>query len=198
MKYLLLASALLLTTGVVSAEPTAYIGASLGQATMNTWCDDPYHVVTSCDDSPTTFKVFGGVRINPYFALEASVNHYGEYTGTTNLYAYPYFYPVDVNVQLGGFTGSAIGIIPVSEAFELFGKIGLVAWSGTVDVAVGGVGRTSYTEAGTGLLLGGGVNINLTPNVTLRAELEVFDLDTDTTNEDVTITTIMGGIVYNF
>ena len=194
MKHLLLASALLLTTGVVSAEPTIYIGAAAGQATMNTWCDDPNQILTSCDDSVVGMKIFGGFRFTPNFALEGSLNNYGEYTATGNIDVYP----VAVETEVTSLTWSVVGIIPISKSFELFGKAGLVAWNATTNVDVSGISGGSYSENGNELLLGAGVNINITPDFTFRAEVETFDLDTDLSDKDVPITTIMAGVFYNF
>ena len=184
MKHLLLASALLLTTAVVSAE-TAYIGGSVGSTTVDTWCDN----VSSCSDTALTYKVFGGVRATEYFAVEVSLNDFG----TVNAYGNS----ASLQADLTGFTLSGIGFIPITKSFEVFGKVGVVAWRSDLTLNYAG-SSASVDDNDQSLLLGVGFNANITSAVGFRVEFETFDLDTDLSDKDVPITTFMVGLFYNF
>lgn len=65
------------------------------------------------------FKVLGGYRFNPGFALEASYADYGDIKKDTRLAG-----EIDV------FNVAAVGLIQLRE-WDLFGKVGLGRWDGT-------------------------------------------------------------------
>jgi len=99
-----------------------------------------------------------------------------------------------VDLPLDGWTGYIVGLYPFNETFEIFGKVGAIAWdmdANAQENIVGGfippkngtnpVAPTndpiSNNFDGTDVALGLGVNFNAESGVTVRTEFEWFDID---------------------
>lgn len=174
----------LATAGLLGTVPAAwaqqadergvYIGGSFGQTTFNDFCNDlrgSGYVGGSCDEKDSAWKVFGGYRINRHFAVEASYINWGEasVSGGTFLGV-----PTSGRGEATSLGVAAVGILPVSDRFYLFGKIGMLSTDVEVSVNVGGfpgTGSESETEAHFGL----GAGFNITRNLSLRGEWERGD-----------------------
>ncbi len=72
------------------------------------------------DEDDTGFKVLGGYRVSKYLALEGAIVVLGE------------FGPSDA-FSKDGLSLEFVGILPIGQRFELFGKFGLFLWEITVD-----------------------------------------------------------------
>lgn len=168
-----------------SAPPTlakdsgGYIGGSLGLTTIDV-CDDLNAIgFTACDDKDTGFKLFGGYKFNPYVAVEGGYVNFGEISAT--------FAPVTVTVETDALFVAAVGFLPVGSKFSLLGKVGAFFW----DITASG-GGASVSDDGTDLLLGIGVNYDITEQWAVRGEFESYDAGGD----DVTF--ISGGVQFTF
>jgi len=165
------AAALLSASMTVSAQGSSfYVGASAGTTSAD-FCDGLG--LTSCDDSDTGIKVFGGAAINPNFALELGYADLGEITATGP--------GGTARIGVDGFQFAALGILPLNPKFNLFGKIGLYLW----DVSGTAPGVT-ISEDGNDIMFGLGAMWNLTQQFALRAEWEQFDMD----GEDVSLISV--------
>ena len=166
-KFAALFSASMLLAGTANAEGF-YIGGSFGagDATLSTNAQ-----FTDPDDRLYLIKGLGGFRINDFFAVEGSL------LGASND-DYNDGFDDDVDVDFSAVTGSILGIIPASEQFELFAKVG--GYIGESDVGDSflffGSGND---EDESGLLWGAGAFINLGDRnqFTIRLEYEEFDTD---------------------
>jgi predicted porin len=136
---------LLLGSGAVAAEGW-FVGAGLGKTDLKDYycydCPD----ITSIDDTDTGFYFNGGYRFSENFALA------GEYVdlGTTKAGGPD----VDDKLEATGFGLVAVGILPLSSRFELFGKLGLFRWSQDVNYESegwSGSGDFSGTDPSFGL-----------------------------------------------
>lgn len=159
--------AVALCCGASAAVAGGYIGVGAGVTTVDV-CDDINSAFPGlgCDDKDTGLKIFGGFKANENFAVEALWADLGETTlsgpgGTASL-------------AIDGFGIAAVGIIPINQQFGIFGKVGAYMW----DAQGGGV-TSNFSEDGTDLMFGAGVNWNFTPKFGLRAEWERFDIDGD-------------------
>jgi OOP family OmpA-OmpF porin len=99
-----------------------YAGAGIGGGNLNKSGQDLTGLSNvSLDKSDTTYTVRMGYRFNPAFALEAGFYDLGEYAFTGKAGA--------VNVTGSGkaksFGLSAVGIAPLGDAFELYGRVGV-------------------------------------------------------------------------
>lgn len=169
-----LASSALLAAPPVSAQGPFYVGVSVGQSEFDEEAAIPSLITSGTVDSKkTAFKIFGGYQYNPNFGLELayvdlnSASYSGSFFGTP---------VVGGKVELWGFNFSAVGILPLSPTFELFGKAGLFFWSAEASDVTNGV-PFSTSDDGADLSIGLGLSVNLTTNVSLRAEWERFMTD---------------------
>lgn len=146
--------------GVVSAvEPGGYIGFSLGQA------DDDV-----LNETDTGYKLLGGFNANENIGGEIAFVDLGSYiNGLLDQY---------------GVAFEVVGYLPVANNTDLFGKIGMFAW--TVDFA-------GFTDDGTDLTYGFGGNFRVADRLSLRAEWERFN---DVSGGDVDL--LSAGITYHF
>jgi|GEM_PF-2082626 len=94
-----------------------YVGAGLGIANVKDMCPSN-SFASDCDDSGGALRVFGGMQINPFFALEASLDLNGDYQAP--------------GARAAGYDGStssyffglnAIGFLPVAPRLSLYGGV---------------------------------------------------------------------------
>jgi OOP family OmpA-OmpF porin len=136
-----------------------YVGGSVGQMEADGNCPSGY----SCDFKDTSWKVFGGYRLHRNFAAEVFYANWGEIKVASG--------PVSATGKLTSFGVAALGILPVGEQFELFGKLGIA--SSDQKVSASGPGVTiSDSSSGSDTLFGLGASYNFTRNFALRAEWE--------------------------
>lgn len=163
-----------------------YVGGSIGQTEAGNWCDSaPGFAVTSCDDEDTGFKGFVGYRFNRNFAVEGSYMDAGEFTGTVTAGGTS----ASVTADATAWGIAAVGFLPLSDRFDLFGKIGFVRGESEATVSVGG---STFTvgDDGTELHYGLGAIYNLTRNWGVRGEWENVD--------DADISMLSLGVQYRF
>jgi OOP family OmpA-OmpF porin len=185
--------AILAGIALASSAPAAlaqaqgfYLGGSIGQAQIDGFCDsEPGFTVTSCDDKDTGWKLFLGYRVNRNLAVEGSYMNGGEYGGTVS----SIFGTGSVKTDVTAWGIAALGILPLNEQFELFGKLGFVSGESDADVIIGGT-RVTVGDSGTELTYGLGAVFNVTRNFGIRAEWENVD--------DAEISMLSIGIQYRF
>lgn len=180
----------LLVAGTASAEGF-YVGASVGQSKSkltsafdtDPFSNDVYGVpgllTRTQDDTGTAYKLNLGYQFNKYFAIEAGYTNLGKfnvnYTGvgaaagdTENL-----------NYKIDAWTVAGVGILPVTDQFSVFGKLGVAATKTKANeiinlVSVGDVDTISDSKSRTTVLYGVGVKYDFTKNIAVRAEYENF------------------------
>lgn len=171
----------LMAAGMLAAGPALaqqgmsgwYIGGAIGQSEAGSWCDDPGVAgvtITSCDDKDTAYKAFLGYRINKNFAVEGSYINFGDASATVTFGGSS----ASVDASADGFGIAALGILPLSDKFELFGKLGFMHGDSEADVTVGG-STVQVGDSGTELHYGVGGIYNLSRNLGVRAEWENVD-----------------------
>lgn len=156
---------------------------------------------SSVDDSDTAYKLFVGYRANKYFAVEASWADLGEATYSAQVTS-PMSGNANASWEASAFALSALGILPLTNQFEVFGKLGYSLWDADLRVSAssGGVslGEESADEDGSSVVYGLGASFSFTPNFAVRAEWERYDGigDDDTGESDVDMWSV--GLQYNF
>ena len=147
----------ILSPSVASAEDL-YAGGSFGLTDS-----DSSAMGASSDDNDIGLKVFAGYRAHENVAFEAFYVDLGEATATESA--------LD---EVDSFGISALGIIPVDENFELFGKVGLHSWEADKRSTFG----ASADADGTDPTYGIGASYT-TGKVSFRAEVERYELKDD-------------------
>jgi len=187
----LAASALALggALAATQASAQAFVGGSIGQSDIS---DDItvglIDANQSIDGKDTAWKIFGGYMFSPHFGVEGAYVSLGElsYSGSFQGAAV-----TGGKVEVTGFNVAALGSYPVTEQFSVFGKIGLFLWEAKASDTTGGAPFSAKTD-GTDVSFGVGVGYNLTRNLGLRAEWELFKLD------DADASLISVGLLWRF
>ena len=87
----------------LNAASYPYVGFSIGQATMEAACNESSGISgVSCEDSDTSFKVYGGAKIHQNFAFEVSYIDMGESVITDNVDT--------LTIEAAGLNSSVFGI----------------------------------------------------------------------------------------
>jgi len=135
--------------------------------------DRTYEIGGNFSGTDIAAKVFGGFKFSEYLAAEIAFHRFGGGTIRVNkdtVDIYNAFYDPNITAEetessldVLGLSGSLLGIIPLTDTFDVFAKIGILhSW----------LSEDSFDETGFTLLLGGGASIKITENFSIRAELE--------------------------
>ncbi|MBE02316.1 MAG: hypothetical protein CL958_04385 [Euryarchaeota archaeon] len=104
-----------------------------------------------------------GYQFNPYFALEAEYIDFGNFGDDD-----------DVDSRLKGLGLSAVGRLPLTESFGIYGKAG--AFASALDVDAFDEDET-YDEVSP--FVGAGVDFRVTERLTAFAEYDRYNVDID-------------------
>jgi OOP family OmpA-OmpF porin len=173
------------TAGFFDLTLAPFIGASVGQASYDMTCP----AGSSCDDTDTAWKIYGGLEVNEYISMEAGYVNLGEVevSGTPSGTA-----------EVHGMTIQVIGSYAINPSFSLIGRGGMnilnLEKNGTIAAPTNNVGDTDVAWS-----LGLGAQYNLSESVGLRAEWErYFKVGDENTTGEVDIDLISASIVYTF
>ena len=168
-------AALALTAAMAAqadVQPGFYAGASIGTTKLTD--DGLESSAFEADDSDTGFKIFGGYSFNRNLAIEVSYFDLGEVSGGFND---PFIGNVSFDVGISGFNASAVGRLPVSDTFSLFGKLGFASYDVDGHVSIAGVGSGSDSSSETDLSYGVGAALSFGGQWEARIEYEAIDVD---------------------
>ncbi|MBU1397263.1 MAG: outer membrane beta-barrel protein [Gammaproteobacteria bacterium] len=185
-----MASALSLSTpataGFFDLTLAPFIGASAGQASYDISCP----ATSTCDDSDTAWKIYGGLEVNEYLAMEVGYADLGEakYSGTPSGTA-----------EVHGMTMQAVGTFAITPSLSVIGRGGMNFLNLEKNGTIAGTPTNNVGDTDVVWSLGLGAQYNLSKSVGLRAEWErYFDVgDADTTGE-IDIDLISASVVYTF
>lgn len=149
----------------IDGETKFYVGAGLGILG-----GDAANACDTMDLNCISWKTFVGYRPLENFAIEGS--YHNLFSGRSKLDS--------SKVESTGLSAAALGIYPLKDNIDLFGKLGFLAWEA----------RTNGTAKadGTDMMLGGGVQSKLTDNIGLRGEIEYVGGDLDSPNYSAGLT----------
>lgn len=132
-----------------------YVGISAGMSDI----DEGYL------DNGTSFSFTGGYELNDNFALEASYIDLGDMDDNIG---------AGLTLSVDGYVVSAVGKVPLSNAIDLFGKVGMFVWGATADRD--GYGAV-FNDDGVDATFGLGASIDITSNFGLYAQFQQFDIN---------------------
>lgn len=161
-------------------NPGWYIGASAGLADYKL----PPDIVLGSDAHDGSYQFFAGYRFNRHVAVEGGYVDLGEASrvlgwppGIVGICVISAISPCNGNrretTDATAYKLAAIGTIPITDRFGVFGKLGIarVEVTRVVSQYVSQYSRDTRTRPFYGV----GVRYNLTPSVGLRAEWEKFN-----------------------
>ncbi|WP_027706845.1 outer membrane beta-barrel protein [Zooshikella ganghwensis] len=122
-------------------------------------------------------KIFGGYRINKYFALEANYTKFADTESDLDINWLNIGRNTrSVDNEISGYGLKAVGIYPVSKNIELNASFGLMKWQIEEDITetdtIFGTTHTSEKVKGTSKVFGLGASYNLTNNVAFGLDWE--------------------------
>ena len=174
---------LLISAQALAQDAYPYAGGLLGvgEAEFPATLNPPVPNYDETDATMSFIKAFGGYRITKFFAVEASL------VGAANDDE-----DLEPEVSFGALSASVMGIIPVADQFELFGRFG--AFFGESEVEFPGE-IFSDTDDESGIIWGGGGLFTFGANeqFTVRGEFEAYE--TDELDE---LWSVGAGFQYNF
>jgi len=159
----------------VPAWSQAYVGGSVGKSDHNQnrgdWSNGA-GFTSSYDDSDTAYKVFGGYKFNPNFAVEGGYTDMGDYsariTGGGDV--------GNAKVKTNSLNVFAVGILPMDQ-FSLFAKAGVSRNKSKMDFNSTGVAFNA-TDSGsknkTSFAWGIGASYAINKQLSVRVEYEDF------------------------
>lgn len=140
-------------TPVFAADEGFYAGFNVGRTTSNVTVTG-----AATANKATVAGILAGYQYNKNLAIEV------EYTGAGKFNS-----PGNLTGKTDALSLSAVGIMPMSDAFSVYGKLGL-ARTTTTATAAAATGKSR-----TGLTYGLGLQYNVTPAVGIRAGYDRYD-----------------------
>jgi OOP family OmpA-OmpF porin len=192
----------------VAAESGGYIGLGVGQSRAGihheriaTQVGVPVTAISfDDDDRDIGYKLFGGYKFNKNFALEGGYFNLGKFGFTAN-YAPANSFSGDIHLQ--GLNLDAVGILPLTEKFSAFGRVGYIYTEGKDRFTGTGAGAAvaaldpNPKEKDGNYKYGLGVQYDLTRSLGLRVEWERYRVNDAVRNKgDIDMALI--GLVYTF
>lgn len=150
------------------------------------------------DDRDTGYKIFGGYRLNKYFALEGGYFNLGRFGFTSTTIPTG---SLTGKIKLQGLNFDAVGILPLAERFSAFGRVGVNYaeakdnFSSTGAVSTPADPNPSKRDAN--YKVGLGLQYDLTQSLGMRVEAERYRID-DAVGNKGDIDLISVGLVYQF
>ena len=138
------------------------VGASIGSSKISV--DDSSSGI-DFDSSDVGWKVFGKYMFNDNWGLEVGYVNLGNPDDT--------ILGVNIDVEADGIDAFLIGSYPATESFDLFGKVGFLAW----DAEISAPGIPPESDDGTDLAVGIGGAFHTTDTFSILGEWEWFDIE---------------------
>lgn len=151
----------------------------------------------SNDDSDTGYKIFSGYQFNRNFALEGGYFDLGKFGFTANTVPLG---TLNGTIKLRGFNLDAIGTLPLTDKFSVFGRVGLNhaqardSFTGTGLVYVA---DPNPSKRETNLKVGLGAQYNFTDALGMRLEAERYRIN-DAVRDKGDIDLVSVSLVYRF
>lgn len=159
----------------------AYIGAGIGQSHAE------ISSLGSFSENDFGYKIYGGYRFQKYFAAELFYLDLTEIGSAEK--------PGGTSVEASGFGVGVLGAYPLTETFEVFGKLGLLRWSTDLNMNTG-VTIVSMSDDGTDPGFGIGLLSRINEQFTFRLEIETYDVQFATLDGSVSLLSF--GVLYRF
>ncbi len=166
-----------------------YLGASLGQATSDISCP----AATSCDDSDTAWKVYGGLEVNEFISMQfgyvdmGKVGYSGAKAGSR---------------EVNGVTMQLVGTYSLNPRLSLLATGGMNILNAEVNGTIAGTPNNNSGDTDVAWSAGLGAQYNFTNSLGFRLEWERFfevgssDFNGGTGEADIDL--ISAGLVYKF
>lgn len=149
-----------------------FFGGSFGQSEVDGFCNG----ASQCNGEDTSWKVYGGYKINDMIDAEVSYHSIGDVSRTTTDSTGA---STTAASELSAIAVNAVGTYEINDSVQALGKIGAASWNAE---------NTGGDESGISLTYGFGAKVSMNENMKIRAEWEnISDVNTGNGQEgDVT------------
>jgi OOP family OmpA-OmpF porin len=154
---------LALAAALASAQ-TVYLGASGGSTRSNVDCSG----TISCDKSDSGWKAYAGYNINPLWGVEVLGYGMGTIRGSVG---FPGIGVVNADFRTTGFGVAGAVNVPLGSRVDLIARLGVGSNRLKVNLTSGSLSG-SDSETSAHLLWGVGVGFKVTPNLSIRTEID--------------------------
>jgi len=145
-----------------------FFGGSFGQADFSDYCNN----AADCNSGDTSWKVYGGYKINETFDVEVGYHSIADISKTATTGT--------VTSEVSAITANAVGKYEINENIQAFGKIGVSSW--------GSDNSANGNADGIGLTYGIGAKVHMNETMKIRAEWErIGGVETGSSENDVNI-----------
>lgn len=164
-----------------------YFGAGVGSGNLDATGQDLTGLPNAqVKDNATTYTARLGYRFNPYLAVEGGYYDLGKYEFSGGSGASV----VTGSAKAKSFGLSAVGIAPLGNNFELYGRIGIEESEIKVNANLGSLATGNASTKDTGATYGVGARWMFTPNFGLFAEWM--------RNDKIEVDSYLGGVDFRF
>lgn len=189
---LIVGAALVATAGVAVGQTTprepgrsfvpftnsGYVGGNIGRTDFDADCRAGF----GCDQRDLGFKLYTGGQLWRFIGLELGYVNVGKGEASGG------------SIKAQGVNLSVLANLPVSDRFNIFGKVGSTyGWTKTSAAAPG---VATGSDRGFGISYGAGVGFDLARNWQLRGEWDRYRFDFKSGGRDVDMFSI--GVAYKF
>jgi len=132
---LIMVGIIALATPASTAEKGFYLGAGIGVSSLDVRDFAPEYADLRFEQTDFGVKLFAGWRVSNFFAAEAGYTNFGDVRqwegGNLEFFT-------EANIGISMFSAEAIGLIPLSEKVDIYGKLGYASWDSSIQVTTGG------------------------------------------------------------
>lgn len=162
------------TAALADNEKGFYVGAGVGQFNVKANnIEDIPGIVEEFDSDDTSFRIFGGWRLNKFIALDLAYIDFGGPDDDVN--------GRRVKAKVDGFAPAVYGTLPLGP-IEGFAKVGYLFYD--LDVEAGGEEIASVSGSDEDLIYGVGLGITLFERLNARIEYEIIDVSGNVDDAD--------------
>jgi OmpA-OmpF porin, OOP family len=159
-----------LASSAFAAAPAAqepfYMGVSFGESKIDT--EITARAGDRLDETDNSFKIFGGMKINSIFSVEAQYADFGtvSYSGSG----------LRVSADTNSFGVAGIAGYNINSQVRPYAKVGLHYWDSDATARFNGA-SASDSDSGTDIFYGAGVEFSFNKKWAARLEVENYDAD---------------------
>ncbi len=177
--------ALLLSAGMAAHAEGVYVGASVGSTDFEN--NDIVALTANLDSKDTGVKFLVGFEVAPAVNIELSYVDPGETSlsggagDTFILDGDAYVFLADGKLAASGNAFTVSGIYSFEAAnspLSFFGRLGVAMWEADYSIS-STAGSASFSDDGSDLYYGFGLQYEVSQAVSIRAEYEMYDMEGD-------------------
>lgn len=134
-----------------------YAGGGVGRSTVKDFCDG----ASSCKDTSTGLRAFGGYQVNPYLGAELGYSDMGKVSGSSG----------SATVSVKGTSFEAVGVasLPIGKLAP-YAKLGAYRATSEASSNFGFSRKVTNSDA----TYGAGLRVDITQRVGVRAEFQRY------------------------